>query len=154
MATLQLICKLPLNAWIGQPRSSVAGDQVVPIRRRPVFKVVIEREPLDVLIIGAGVSGIDLAAYLRRKQPGKRFSILEARERMGGTWDLFKYPGIRSDSDLYIFGSTSCPGSRTKRWRTHGSSSSTFAKPWRSWIRGRSDFLPRIAHLPVACKAP
>ena len=61
-------------------------------------------EPLDVLIIGAGVSGIGLAAYLRRKQPGKRFSILEARERMGGTWDLFKYPGIRSDSDLYTFG--------------------------------------------------
>jgi cation diffusion facilitator CzcD-associated flavoprotein CzcO len=61
-------------------------------------------EPLDVLIIGAGVSGIGLAAYLRRKQPGKRFSILEARERIGGTWDLFKYPGIRSDSDLYTFG--------------------------------------------------
>ncbi len=61
-------------------------------------------EPLDVLIVGAGVSGIGLAAYLRRKQPGKRFTILESRERIGGTWDLFKYPGIRSDSDLYTFG--------------------------------------------------
>ena len=47
MATLQLFCKLPLNAWIGQTRSSVAGDQVVPIRRRPVFEVVIERDPMS-----------------------------------------------------------------------------------------------------------
>ena len=51
-------------------------------------------EPLDVLIVGAGISGIGMAAYLRRKQPGKRFAILESRERMGGTWDLFRYPGI------------------------------------------------------------
>lgn len=61
-------------------------------------------EPLDVLIVGAGISGIGMAAYLRRKQPGKRFAILESRERMGGTWDLFRYPGIRSDSDFYTFG--------------------------------------------------
>lgn len=59
-------------------------------------------EPLDVLIIGAGVSGIGAAAYLRRHQPHKVFAILESRERMGGTWDLFRYPGIRSDSDLYL----------------------------------------------------
>ncbi|MCL8396133.1 NAD(P)-binding protein, partial [Pseudomonas aeruginosa] len=47
-------------------------------------------EPLDVLIIGAGVSGIGAAAYLRRHQPHKVFAILESRERMGGTWDLFR----------------------------------------------------------------
>ncbi|PYY78006.1 hypothetical protein DNK59_31535, partial [Pseudomonas sp. TKO26] len=60
--------------------------------------------PLDVLIMGAGVSRFGLAAYLRRHQPGKVFAILESRERAGGTWDLFRYPGIRSDSDLYTFG--------------------------------------------------
>jgi cation diffusion facilitator CzcD-associated flavoprotein CzcO len=58
----------------------------------------------DVLIIGAGVSGIGLAYYLQRDQPNKRFTILESRADIGGTWDLFRYPGIRSDSDLYTFG--------------------------------------------------
>ena len=58
----------------------------------------------DVLIIGAGVSGIGLAYYLQRDQPNKRFTILESRGDIGGTWDLFRYPGIRSDSDLYTFG--------------------------------------------------
>lgn len=61
-------------------------------------------EPLDVLIMGAGVSGIGAAAYLRRDQPHKVIAILESREQMGGTRDLFRYPGIRSDSDLYTFG--------------------------------------------------
>lgn len=61
-------------------------------------------EVLDVLIIGAGISGIGLAWYLQKHQPNKKYSILEARERLGGTWDLFRYPGIRSDSDLYTFG--------------------------------------------------
>jgi monooxygenase len=59
---------------------------------------------VDVLIVGAGISGIGAARYLRTMLPGKRFQILEARERLGGTWDLFRYPGIRSDSDLYTFG--------------------------------------------------
>ena len=58
----------------------------------------------DVLIIGAGVPGIGLAYYLQRDQPNKRFTILESRRDIGGTWDLFRYPGIRSDSDLYTFG--------------------------------------------------
>ncbi|HHM6165687.1 TPA: NAD(P)-binding protein [Pseudomonas aeruginosa] len=71
-------------------------------------------EPLDVLIIGAGVSGIGAAAYLRRHQPNKVFAILESRERMGGTWDLFRYPGIRSDSDLYTFGFDFKPWTKAK----------------------------------------
>src|SRR6202007_94355 len=58
-------------------------------------------EHVDVLIIGAGISGIGAAYYLRTKQPGKTFAILEARDEIGGTWDLFRYPGIRSDSDLH-----------------------------------------------------
>jgi monooxygenase len=57
----------------------------------------------DVLIIGAGISGIGAAAHLRQQHPSKSFAILEAREAIGGTWDLFSYPGIRSDSDLHTF---------------------------------------------------
>jgi cation diffusion facilitator CzcD-associated flavoprotein CzcO len=58
----------------------------------------------DVLIVGAGISGIGAAYHLRKKLPSKTFAILEARETIGGTWDLFRYPGIRSDSDLHTFG--------------------------------------------------
>lgn len=61
-------------------------------------------EHTDVLIIGAGLSGIGAAYYLQRDQPGKSFVILESRAASGGTWDLFRYPGIRSDSDLHTFG--------------------------------------------------
>jgi cyclohexanone monooxygenase len=59
---------------------------------------------LDVLIVGAGLSGIGAARQLQQRCPGKRYAILEAREAMGGTWDLFRYPGIRSDSDMYTLG--------------------------------------------------
>jgi monooxygenase len=60
-------------------------------------------EHVDVLIIGAGISGIGAAVHLTDKQPQKSYLILEAREAIGGTWDLFRYPGIRSDSDLHTF---------------------------------------------------
>ncbi|VXB79053.1 NAD(P)/FAD-dependent oxidoreductase [Massilia sp. 9I] len=60
--------------------------------------------PLDVLIVGAGLSGIGAASALQQGCPGKRFAILEARDAIGGTWDLFRYPGIRSDSDMYTLG--------------------------------------------------
>lgn len=56
---------------------------------------------VDVLIIGAGLSGIGGACQLRRQCPGRSFAILESRADSGGTWDLFRYPGIRSDSDMY-----------------------------------------------------
>lgn len=58
----------------------------------------------DVVIVGAGVSGIGAARHLQTRCPSKTFTILEARENIGGTWDLFRYPGIRSDSDMYTFG--------------------------------------------------
>src|SRR5258708_18032620 len=58
-------------------------------------------EHIDVLIIGAGISGIGAAYYLQTMQPGKTFAILEARREIGGTWDLFPSPGILSDSDLH-----------------------------------------------------
>ncbi|MBC7414951.1 MAG: NAD(P)/FAD-dependent oxidoreductase [Herminiimonas sp.] len=59
---------------------------------------------LDVLIVGAGLSGIGAAFHLQRHCPGKRYAIVEARSTTGGTWDLFRYPGIRSDSDMYTLG--------------------------------------------------
>lgn len=66
---------------------------------------------LDVLIVGAGLSGIGAARHLQQRCPDKRFAILEARDAVGGTWDLFRYPGIRSDSDMYTL------GYRFKPWR-------------------------------------
>ena len=59
---------------------------------------------LDVLIIGAGITGIGVACQLERNLPNKSYAILESREQLGGTWDLFRYPGIRSDVDMYTFG--------------------------------------------------
>ncbi|HEY0952575.1 NAD(P)/FAD-dependent oxidoreductase [Nocardioides sp.] len=61
-------------------------------------------EHVDVLIIGAGLSGIGAACRLRTEHPGRSVAVLEAREASGGTWDLFRYPGIRSDSDMFTFG--------------------------------------------------
>jgi monooxygenase len=61
-------------------------------------------EHLDVLIIGAGISGVSAAWHLQDRCPTKTYAILERRENMGGTWDLFKYPGIRSDSDMFTLG--------------------------------------------------
>lgn len=60
-------------------------------------------EQLDVLIVGAGISGIGMCYNLKKKRPHTSFAIVEARANIGGTWDLFKYPGIRSDSDMYTF---------------------------------------------------
>ena len=59
---------------------------------------------LDVVIVGAGISGISAAWHLQDRCPSKSYAILEARDDLGGTWDLFKYPGIRSDSDMFTLG--------------------------------------------------
>jgi monooxygenase len=61
-------------------------------------------EHLDVLVVGAGLSGIAAGYHLQAQCPGKTFAILESRESIGGTWDLFRYPGVRSDSDMYTLG--------------------------------------------------
>ena len=61
-------------------------------------------EHLDVLIVGAGLSGIGAAWHVQDRLPGKTYAVLEGRERSGGTWDLFRYPGVRSDSDMYTLG--------------------------------------------------
>ena len=67
----------------------------------------------DVLIVGAGLSGIGAAVHLQQNCPNETYAILEGRDAIGGTWDLFRYPGIRSDSDMYKLG-----------YRF---------KPWKSW---------------------
>ena len=59
----------------------------------------------DCLLLGAGISGIDVAYHLQKHSPWASFLILERRSNIGGTWDFFKYPGIRSDSDMFTFGS-------------------------------------------------
>jgi cation diffusion facilitator CzcD-associated flavoprotein CzcO len=69
---------------------------------------------VDVLIVGAGLSGIGAAYHLQSNCPGKSYAILEARESIGGTWDLFKYPGIRSDSDMYTLGYSFKPWRQAK----------------------------------------
>ncbi|GAA4657103.1 NAD(P)/FAD-dependent oxidoreductase [Kineococcus glutinatus] len=64
----------------------------------------VDGEDLDVLVVGAGLSGIGAACRLRQRLPGRRLAVLEARDAIGGTWDLFRYPGIRSDSDMFTLG--------------------------------------------------
>jgi cation diffusion facilitator CzcD-associated flavoprotein CzcO len=66
--------------------------------------VSIKTKEVDVLIIGAGISGIGAAYHLQKHCPDKSYAIIEARSAVGGTWDLFRYPGIRSDSDMFTFG--------------------------------------------------
>ena len=68
----------------------------------------------DVLIVGAGISGIGAACHLTRDCPGKTYRILERRTAIGGTWDLFRYPGIRSDSDMYTLGYAFKPWTEAK----------------------------------------
>ncbi|KAJ5166373.1 uncharacterized protein N7482_005154 [Penicillium canariense] len=72
-----------------------------------------EPTAFDVLIIGAGISGINTAYRLQKAFPQYQYAILEARDSIGGTWDLFRYPGIRSDSDLYTFGFSWYPWNRS-----------------------------------------
>jgi len=70
----------------------------------PVISLEHRQQHVDVLIVGAGLSGIAAAYHLQASCPNKSYAILEARESIGGTWDLFRYPGIRSDSDMFTLG--------------------------------------------------
>src|ERR1700747_3641543 len=69
---------------------------------------------LDVVVVGAGISGIAAAYHIQHKCKGKKVAILEARSSIGGTWDLFKYPGIRSDSDMQTLGFSFYPWKNPK----------------------------------------
>jgi cation diffusion facilitator CzcD-associated flavoprotein CzcO len=74
----------------------------------------VNTEYFDVVIVGAGLSGIGAACHLQAKSPGKSYLIVEGRESMGGTWDLFRYPGIRSDSDMHTLGYNFKPWKESK----------------------------------------
>jgi cation diffusion facilitator CzcD-associated flavoprotein CzcO len=87
----------------------VAATPLDPLRHRldtlrDPLPATTASEHLDVLVVGAGISGLSAGWHLRSRCPGKSFAILEARHELGGTWSLFRYPGIRSDSDMYTFG--------------------------------------------------
>ena len=68
----------------------------------------------DVIIVGAGISGVSQAVHLQKHCPGKSFVMLEGRSAIGGTWDLFRYPGIRSDSDMHTLGFSFKPWTEAK----------------------------------------
>ena len=75
------------------------------------------KSKLDVIIIGAGISGLNAAYRLQTSLPYQTYCILEARDSIGGTWDLFRYPGVRSDTDLHNFGFTWRPWDEPdRRW--------------------------------------
>ncbi|RYD64877.1 MAG: NAD(P)/FAD-dependent oxidoreductase, partial [Sphingomonadales bacterium] len=71
-------------------------------------------EHFDVIVVGAGISGVGAAYHLQAHSPDRSYMVLEGRERMGGTWDLFRYPGIRSDSDMYTLGFSFKPWTEAK----------------------------------------
>jgi monooxygenase len=71
-------------------------------------------EHVDVLVVGAGISGIGAGYYLQSMCPDRSYAILEGRPQLGGTWDLFRYPGIRSDSDMYTLGYAFRPWTEAK----------------------------------------
>ena len=97
-------------------------------------------EHVDVLIIGAGLSGIGAAYHLQENLPGKSYAILEARESIGGTWDLFRYPGIRSDSDMYTLGYSFRPWTEAEGDRRRPvDPASTSARPRASTAIDRTD---------------
>ena len=83
------------------PAATVAKPKTKATRTK---KAVRDTPYVDVLIVGAGLSGIGAAVHLGKHAPGKSFAIIEGRDAVGGTWDLFRYPGIRSDSDMYTLG--------------------------------------------------
>ncbi len=91
-----------LLAWLPEARQSLrlAARHL----REAVPATAARPQHVDVLIIGAGLSGIGTAVHLQRRGPEQRYAILESRPAMGGTWDLFRYPGVRSDSDMYTLG--------------------------------------------------
>src|ERR1700716_875471 len=78
------------------------------------MEMTAQNEHFDVLIVGAGLSGIGAGYHLQQKCPGKTFTILGGRDCIGGTWDLFRYPGVRSDSDMFTLGYSFKPWTEAK----------------------------------------
>jgi len=84
------------------PQAAVEGERTEPAL--DALSGGQQTQHVDVLIVGAGLSGIGAAYYLQAHCPTKSFAVLEERHTLGGTWDLFRYPGVRSDSDMYTLG--------------------------------------------------
>ncbi len=89
-------------------------EPVTPLPKTPRRLPERPAEHVDVLIVGAGLSGIGTACHLAADCPGKSFALLESRDAIGGTWDLFRYPGIRSDSDMFTLGYSFRPWEEAK----------------------------------------
>src|ERR1044071_4445916 len=87
----------------GRPDATINATKPI-VRSHTMARTPGHIEHVDVLIVGAGISGIGAAYYLQQEHAGRTYAVLEARGASGGTWDLFRYPGIRSDSDLHTFG--------------------------------------------------
>src|SRR4051794_20052092 len=83
-------------------------------QRNRMERASVATEHLDVLVVGGGLSGVGAGSQLTMNCPGKTFAILEARDAIGGTWDLFRYPGIRSDSDMFTLGYNFHPWKQAK----------------------------------------
>ncbi len=86
------------------PIDSQTSNSIKVFHKMGKHGVNIKTRQIDVLIVGAGISGIGAAYHLQKHCQGKSYAIIEARDALGGTWDLFRYPGIRSDSDMFTFG--------------------------------------------------
>ena len=121
----------------GRPCEGPGANEAEPKDQTPAMNIQTARsvsnftsqavEHFDVLIVGAGISGIGSAYHLTTQLPGTSFVILETQESFGGTWITHKYPGIRSDSDLHTFGYRFKPGS-VRRLRPPTKSSPTWAR--------------------------
>src|SRR5262252_8203934 len=105
--------RIALPIWLHEATARNAGRAAirfscairgVGLAAVPVEENTMATEHFDVVIIGAGLSGIGAGYHLQTKCPSKSFVILEGRDAIGGTWDLFRYPGIRSDSDMFTLG--------------------------------------------------
>src|SRR6202030_1270264 len=101
---------------IGERKRRRPSDGYGPAMTKKVASMETTQltEHFDVLIVGAGLSGIGAGYHLQQKSPGKTFVILEGRDCIGGTWDLFRYPGVRSDSDMYTLGYSFRPWTQAK----------------------------------------
>jgi cation diffusion facilitator CzcD-associated flavoprotein CzcO/acetyl esterase/lipase/short-subunit dehydrogenase len=109
-ASAARVAATPLTATAAAAATAAA----TPAACAPAAAEVGIEPRFDVIIVGAGLSGIGAAAHLQDECPGKRYAILEARAAIGGTWDLFRYPGVRSDSDMHTLGYAFKPWTHAK----------------------------------------
>src|SRR5882724_670454 len=98
-----IVCHL-FAGGVPIPRSRPGVSTLQSLRPCIWGALVMADERVDVLVVGAGISGIGAAYHLQKLCPQHSFAIVEARQGLGGTWDLFRYPGVRSDSDMHTLG--------------------------------------------------